>query len=383
MAKPSHIITVLVTCLAISTSSTPGGTRSRPPNAPREWPCPEATEISPCECYADELYNLLMDCSAVENDSQLADAFQAIFPFNDFYELKIDQTDNANSALAAISRYTFGEIYFERILIKNTKVNLIDEEALTLSYLTLELLDISNNMLAAYPFEALSNYQVLETFIIDGNLFVDLPPINSQSLRILSANRIDNLTFGESVFSMAPNLESISMNHINLQGVMPQTLFSSLQGIKNIDLSSNAVTELDVDSINPTDMTITSLDLSSNAITYVRANAINGLNSTCTLNFANNELIDLSEEEWRPVFDQVSGGSRNIDLSNNPLRCGCEIAWIILDENQSYLPLITENTNCNGGEQLISLDPIFFETQCNTAKMMQQPRVTQPMNSET
>ncbi|KAK7083790.1 hypothetical protein SK128_003835 [Halocaridina rubra] len=361
MAELLVITTLIIISASLTSCYFTEKVRVKPPIAPNEWPCPLAEELTPCICTADQNYNLFMDCSNATTIDELADALNnATFPFYIFLEMTIDQENIANK-LNTIKHYAFGALTFERINIHNTDIFSIDENVFSLSYETLKYLDLSKNALADFPFETISNYHILDSLIVSDNKFVDLPQITSSTLKTLKVDGNANLRFQDFVFRDAPALHTISMSSINLQS-LPTDIFSTLANIEVINLSGNDLVELEVDSFNPPGNPILSLTLSNNMINFVRPNATNGLNSACSFYFGGNDVIDLEQETWQSVFDQAYEGS--LDFTGNPLRCGCDIAWIMLDPTDKYRPLITETTNCQSGEQLISLDKNFFTMHC-------------------
>lgn len=51
-------------------------------------------------------------------------------------------------------------------------------------------------------------------------------------------------------------------------------------------------------------------------------------------------------------------------FTENPLLCGCEIAWIVL--NEDYRNLFTDTSKCVNGEMVIFLDPLMYATLCRS-----------------
>ncbi|MDK2413330.1 hypothetical protein QHH03_30035, partial [Aphanizomenon sp. 202] len=76
------------------------------------------------------------------------------------------------------------------------------------------------------------------------------------------------------------------------------------------------------------------------------------------LDLKENSLTVLDEEVFRPF---VQGGT-TVALNGNPLRCGCDIAWLVV--NGAFVDLISDGTTCSDGEFLADLDPSIFLDLC-------------------
>ncbi|CAG0884900.1 unnamed protein product [Darwinula stevensoni] len=55
-----------------------------------------------------------------------------------------------------------------------------------------------------------------------------------------------------------------------------------------------------------------------------------GPNTNIELN--DNDIAVLSKESFLPMLDILSKGNGVLDLSGNPIRCGCDMAWLVLGE---------------------------------------------------
>ncbi|XP_071532320.1 oplophorus-luciferin 2-monooxygenase non-catalytic subunit-like [Panulirus ornatus] len=331
---------------------------------PREWPCPIATDIYPCVCTADEYYNLSIDCSQVISDTQLEKVFEAQFPFKRFLEFRIDHDpEDPNTAFSSIGAGTFADISFERVIIRGTELRSVHDETFANSQGTLKHLDLSKNKLDDFPFESIALYSLLSTFILDDNVFTFLPPILSNSLKVVSVSGNNGLYFEEEVFDSAPTLEEIYMARISLQVLQPR-LFTNLQHLVILDISENQLEELDEFSIaSGGKRTLMKVNLDYNNILKIRPQSVLGLSSSANLTMTNNKVAELPEASWAHIFQQLQP-SGMIDLAGNPLTCGCDMAWVMLETNDLYRPLLTDTTKCVTGEVVIFLELSFFCTQC-------------------
>ncbi|XP_042216513.1 oplophorus-luciferin 2-monooxygenase non-catalytic subunit-like [Homarus americanus] len=95
-----------------------------------------------------------------------------------------------------------------------------------------------------------------------------------------------------------------------------------------------------------------------NNVSKVAVNAFSGLGAGDGIFMWGNQLTVIEEEVWQPLLlDDVQ-----LFLGGNPLFCGCDIAWIVL--NPTFLNLIASDTTCATGELLVDLDPTFYEENC-------------------
>ncbi|KAK3894592.1 hypothetical protein Pcinc_001640 [Petrolisthes cinctipes] len=330
---------------------------------PLKWPCPLEYNIDPCVCMADEFFNLTMNCSLVQSTADLERIFQELFPFIHFLELIIDHdpTDITNQ-LEEIRAHTFNEVTFERIIIRGTQLSLVADEAFANSHEYLRYLDLSNNQLSAYPFESLPEYEVLQTFIIDDNHILELPSLDSASLEVFSGSGNNNMqVIALDQFSLAPNLREIHLSRIGMTS-LNTGMFQTLSKLEVIDLSDNHLNDLELFAIMVPEQTLATVNLNYNYINYIRHEAIVGLNPSAHLLMSHNNVTELKQDQWEHIFHQISEGKLN--LAENPLTCGCDMDWIMLDDDNSFLPIITDTTTCYGGQLVIFLEIDNFCSQC-------------------
>lgn len=244
---------------------------------PREWPCPIDTDILPCVCTDDEYYNLTMDCSGVQSDQDLVNAFNGVvFPFIHFLEFKINHIpDDPNNDLTTIDIGTLGETTYEIINIHGTNLQSVHDEAFANSHAYLRILDLSGNKLQSFPFESLSTYSVLHTFRIDDNNFLTLPPIESATLEIFGADDNRGVVLQPSVFTGAPALKEIYMARCVLSS-LTDNMVTNQTDLRILDLEENELTQLELNDIAPKNSTLQRLNLSKNRINYIRHDAISG-----------------------------------------------------------------------------------------------------------
>lgn len=332
-----------------------------------DLPCPDENMIKPCTCHTDTLGFMTLDCSLINTNEDLQRVFSNEFPFKHFYQLIIDHDPNdANNRLTEIQADTFNFLDFQRVTIKGTKLQIIDENVFSYSHDTLTLLDLRNNKLVDFPFETLFLYKRLETLLLDYNNLGRLEKFGSTSLHTLSVGHNRNLKFTRDVLEELPCIVTLNMESIDLDYI-PQHMFANLTQVYSISFNDNDLTVLQEFSINPLQPTVGRLMLGSNKIHDSYSMSITGLRDNAIVDLTNNRITEMRKELWQPFFEQVIHGV--VDLTGNDLICGCDMSWLFLntttiDPKARYLPIITEYTTCYDGTQVVFLDYHVFEHHC-------------------
>ncbi|KAK8723100.1 hypothetical protein OTU49_011844 [Cherax quadricarinatus] len=360
------VLKAVVTCVMVLSVVTLAFTISESKDyipQPRAWPCPNSTDILPCTCTSTQETDLKIDCSLVKSNDELARVFQSVFPFSEFLELNIEQNPNDPAYnLNAIEPNVFNGLSFERIIIRGTKLTAVEEQAFTDSYNYLNYLNLANNQLNRFPFETLSNYIRLSSLVLDDNEFSELPSITSSSLQSISVSGNPHMKFDSpTLFEGAPLLSRISLARNNIinstVGLLAPLNYSAI-----IDLSGNELTFIDENTFKPPGDTLLQIILDHNKIKDIRHDAVHGLMKTAHFSMTGNQMTSISKDVWKTIFDQLPNGA--VDLSDNPLLCGCDMAWLFIEEGNTYLNLLTDTTKCYDGTQVRYLDPQYFTVQC-------------------
>nr|XP_045608676.1 oplophorus-luciferin 2-monooxygenase non-catalytic subunit-like [Procambarus clarkii] len=329
---------------------------------PREWPCPDDAAISPCTCSITEDYDMKLDCSLVTSNEELARVFSSVFPYTQFLELRIVQDpSDPNYDINAIETGLFTGFSFERIIIQGTKLKVIEDHTFTDSQDLLNYLNLANNDLYSFPFEVITLYPKLATLILDDNAFTQLPSILSSSIEVLSVSGNANLQLTN--FDDLTSLQEIYIGRINLD-VLPPNLFMQLHYLNTIDVQGNELTDLNEYTIATPSQTLKTVIADHNLISTIHHDTFHGLVFNAEVSMRSNLVIDLFEESWKHVFDQLVPDGI-LDLEDNPLRCGCEMAWIMFSPEREDLQIITDTTLCSSGAQVSFLDVQFFCKFCD------------------
>jgi len=332
------------------------------------WPCPVVSEIEPCLCSTDSAYSINIDCSAALDGEEVASAMSAVFPFDDCADFTIIGSKSGDEQNVTLE--TFGGKSFKSILIENTRLVHVSDDAFSEMFLTLTELSLVNNEINLFPFEILPQLRITD-LDLSNNKLNTLPSLMSDTIRnaVFNGNANLNLQIADGdTFGGLTALITLKLIGINLTTEkLSQNLFISNAQLKELYLNNNELTVLDTDSINPQPQAaITKLYLNDNNINEVKINAITGVAPECELNMINNQIKYLYIDGWKPIFDQITTGE--ILLDSNPLLCGCDMDWIVV--NQVYLDTISVGTTCGAGEETLnihSLDVGYFINLCNNA----------------
>ncbi|CAL4096389.1 unnamed protein product [Meganyctiphanes norvegica] len=97
-----------------------------------------------------------------------------------------------------------------------------------------------------------------------------------------------------------------------------------------------------------------SIVLTSNDISSVEPGAFDIVDGML-INMTSNSLSTLDEATWGSLLV----GGVVLDATNNPLSCGCDIAWLFKEDQR--LGQVSKGTTCSDGENIHNLDPSIFD----------------------
>ena len=147
------------------------------------FPCPVATDIAPCVCTVTDTNELMMDCSAVESDAQLAAVFSKTFPVKEFLQFQIVSNNNIHFLADIFNGVSFRLIYLSSV----PNLAQITSGAFADSKYSLESISILITALTevTFPFSTLNEYTKLTYLQISASNITFLPAFNSSSLQTL------------------------------------------------------------------------------------------------------------------------------------------------------------------------------------------------------
>nr|XP_045605179.1 oplophorus-luciferin 2-monooxygenase non-catalytic subunit-like [Procambarus clarkii] len=319
-------------------------------------PCPNDADLSPCSCTVHDEDNFVidLDCSEVESEEQLATIMRSPFPFVHFRNLTIDSNPN----VVVLRRGVLANITFQEFYITGGALTEVETGALSGSSSTAISMHFEGNDIAVFPWGELSLFTALVDLDVSDNSISTFPALISDSLKYLDLSNNSLGLVPSIAFRETPLLEEIYLNGVNMLEILPGT-FSGLHYLRIVSVNSNEVSSVPEGAIQFTTVSrFTEVHLSDNNIRNVAANAITGVTNGGDLFLDSNELEELKEEVWKPLLEL---GAR-LHLQDNPLTCGCDIAWIMM--NSPILALIDDRTTCSDGELMINLNPDIFVDLC-------------------
>lgn len=159
--------------------------------------CPAAETVAPCLCAKDHGNVLVMDCSKVESDEQLAMVFQqATFPFKDFGHFYVFENENITQFGGDI----FNGVTFQNIYLNNVpNLEYVSESWLHGSRDIIANIFIGNSKLndETFPISQIESFTNISIINFDDSAFDAIPIIKSSSLEYIA------FTAG-SISSLAP-----------------------------------------------------------------------------------------------------------------------------------------------------------------------------------
>lgn len=237
--------------------------------------CPVASVILPCVCTIGASGEPDMDCSDVDSNADLERVFQQSFPDTVFNNLVINPV-TGHPAFTDITSFVFGDVSFQHVVISNTYIRTVAEEAFAASHNTLISLDLSNNKIDSFPIEALPVFLHLRILNLANNRLPLLPNMDSPSLLSLDISQNVGLTITENTFIGLIELEALFLSRMGLVS-LPPNVFSTLTFIKILDLSHNYLTGvLEQDIIRVPLDSLEQLMLNDNDLTQIHSSAITG-----------------------------------------------------------------------------------------------------------
>ncbi|CAL4094538.1 unnamed protein product, partial [Meganyctiphanes norvegica] len=267
-------------------------------------PCPDPEDISPCTCSIFSETEEHMDCSNVEDETELARVFQSMIPFPYFNSLTI--RDNPN--IKTLPSHVFGVVTFEMVRIWNTSLEVVEEEAFSDMAVTLRVLELGNNTINSFPFHTLNSYGVLEKINLwDNYIGPDVPIISSVSLKDLVLSNNPFTVLPDDPFANIPNIEHISLNHLQL-GQLPTGMFNSLTELRTVQFVDTGLQAIESGRFNMVSPHLQQIHLADNGIADCQDNAFiipTGLPFMDVI-MENNALTVFEEAVWRPLLEANS-----------------------------------------------------------------------------
>ncbi|EFA03896.2 Leucine-rich repeat protein soc-2 homolog-like Protein [Tribolium castaneum] len=195
--------------------------------------------------------------------------------------------------------------------------NLEDLEAHLLDKLPeLQVLDLSYNRISVLHPKLLNNQCKLKTLLLRKNKFWHFPNIfenSSLELLELSSNLMSKLP--EGVLDNLQNVSRLFLSFNHLESI-PSNVFTGHPNIKELDLSNNRITTIASDAFDNMPQLV-NIKFTSNKLAKYDPNWFHRTPNLYQLNLANNQIGDLPEEVFRNLY---SDKKQWISLSGNKIK---------------------------------------------------------------
>ncbi|CAL4114554.1 unnamed protein product [Meganyctiphanes norvegica] len=317
-------------------------------------PCPVSEDISPCVCIYNSHYGYIdMDCSEVLTGDELRMIFSSYFPVPEFRKFSTE-----DSPLEVLEDGVFGEVTFSIISLTSGALKEVQIGALDGMIDTLRELYLINIPLINFPFDTVASFTKLDTFRLDladnKTLSSGFPNLTNSNLHLLWLEDCEFEVLPEDAFQDLPMIGNIILES-DLISTIPSGIFCNLHHLGVVNIHGNLLTILPEGLFSCTGLqNLYFISLERNNINTIEVNAFQAV-ADIVIHLSHNNLATIEEDVWKPLFDVGS----HIYIKDNPLLCGCDIAWVV--RNPDYLDQIEDKATCIDGEALHDLDPHIFD----------------------
>lgn len=303
------------------------------------------------------------------------------------YNTQLQSLDLSNNKLITLDPGCFSGINgsLRQLILRNNNVNI--NELVNLA--ALESLDLSYTQLQSLPPNAifLKNKVNLRSLQLEGNRLTSLESDSFNGLSALQELNLahNNLTsMNDGVLASVPNLKYLDLSYqtSGKQLLLP-TSIASLTSLKILNISSTPLDQDNVWSWVSALTSLTILQLDSAGLTSINDYALRNLTQLKNLNLNNNALTSITQPMMAGPVDltllALMGNTIqtinrctfygytlkplvHLDLSKNPLKCDCELEWLIRDFADGKIQLSGSET-CANGSPLLNNPPGSFCSQ--------------------
>ncbi|XP_076662828.1 uncharacterized protein LOC143366019 isoform X2 [Andrena cerasifolii] len=330
--------------------------------------CPSHAEITPCSCSVKKSgLDIVCEFTDLSHISKVMSTLKGK-PNTVIFYLRL-----RHNSMAKLQPYVFLGLDIRHLTIHNSSLAVLEESSLSSIGSGLTQLDLSQNGLHSVPSAALRDLQHLLILNLNRNLINSIhgkafegldtleilslyenkiSTIEEDAFKGLHNRKLRRLNLGGNELTKVPtkalqtldmlrklemqenkitaiqednfqeNLQYLRLGDNNLHSV-PSDALRRLHRLRHLDLKANNITMLPEDAFTGYGDSITFLNLQKNLIKVLPPLVFENLNSLETLNLQNNKLLHIPEEVTENIVDTL----RNIDITDNPLVCDCELRW--------------------------------------------------------
>lgn len=357
--------------------------------------CPVADAIAPCVCMFEVhndtglVYTDLV-CSDVQSEEELANVFQQEFPVKEFRKFHMSSNDAIHDLGNILNGVTFEVISLApgTFVLQSVSDYILFDNRNTLTSFDISASQIQTEL---FPFDVLPSMQALVSFAIKSSKLAYLPKLDS------------------------PTIRELKFSYGNIDALEPGT-FDDVPNLSLVDLRGNLVTELKVGTLAIREGPMAFLGyynqiefvepgafsffdaegaasnedleywMQYNLIHYYQAGTFLLRNAFVTLFLNHNRLkyfepgtFVLPEEKdllsirlslysnLLTTFDEAVFGElmpyvTDVQLQDNQLTCGCDIAWLIT--NPDFMARVNYMSDCHNTTLLSQLNVQYYIDNC-------------------
>ncbi|CAL4094515.1 unnamed protein product [Meganyctiphanes norvegica] len=314
-----------------------------------EQACPDADDIYPCECIFNDWNNTMnLNCTMVEGEDELAQVFASL-PSLNFDSLVMSENRNVKILKAGV----FGNVTFKELSFTLGVLEEVEAGALDGSMNTATTIEFDANDISIFPFETIEGFTNLRYLSLEKNSIAVFPRISSQSLNYLSLIWNPTGNFPADAFENLPSLIIVELGLSDVVSIEAGA-FSNLSELYELGLEFNLLSHIPAGAFATSSANLDEIYINNNRIEEVEPNAFQAVNGM-RIYLSDNKLTLLKEEVWRPLVE----ANVHLGLYGNPLECGCDLAWLVLEPELMHQ--VFANSQCADGVLLHDLDPGIFE----------------------
>ncbi|TOF86680.1 hypothetical protein CGJ15_25140, partial [Vibrio parahaemolyticus] len=242
-------------------------------------------DISPCICSFYNHEYLDIDCSLVEDEDQLRQAFLADFPSTTFRSFNMEN----NQKVRILEDGVFSDVTFINVFIIQGVLEEMGEATLIGSAGTLVTVSLTKNRISNLPYGTMNSYTAMEYLDLSENLLGELPPLSSPSIKVLNihGNSLGNLPV-DTLHGLT-NLTQFIANNIELTEITPGT-FEGLVELEIVSAFDNHLWRLEAEAFTTSGHRLQYVDLHNNSITSVESDAFPDMDRESSIELSNNNI---------------------------------------------------------------------------------------------
>jgi Leucine-rich repeat (LRR) protein len=323
------------------------------------------------------------------NESQVSEILKYYIQYKDF----VTGFDLSNNSLTHFPHFKDFEHNFS-LDLSNNQIQKIEKfeylnHIISLNLSNNEIEKIGNVFKLTMTYFKINSYS-LETLDLSNNKITQLKKLDFESLNSLKNLNLKNnqiLFIHSDTFMNLIKLEYINLAFNNIHEIPNNLFHQNLSFLKNIELSNNFLTEIELWPLFLSNINLVNLDnneievftnklsidvsklklpsLSSTARIFLRKNKIFHFDDRAVQQYgicSSNEFDDFYEKYFKPF-----------DLSDNPIKCVCKNKTSIV--NETYLKRILNSYNHQDCEKRADMpDPCFLSQELNYCKKIDKQK---------